>query len=61
MYKFIFICASIIFICETAEAGNINYGYNNRGDYVPTSVGSDRIGYGYNNRGDYVPTSIGGY
>ena len=57
----IFLKLLLVTICLTGVvyASDIRYGYNARGEYVPTSVGNDRIHYGYNARGEYVPTSVG--
>ena len=50
-----------ISISSFAHAGTITYGYNAKGDYVPTEIDGKQIEYGYNARGDYVPTSVGGF
>ena len=59
MKKVIISAVLFTFSMLAVQAGNINYGYNAQGDYVPTSIKGERIQYGYNARGDYVPTSIG--
>ena len=53
----------IAWICLVvpAYAGSIDYGYNAKGNYVPTSVGENKIQYGYNAYGDYVPQRINSY
>lgn len=50
---------SLVFFTEAAKAGNIVYGYNAHGDYVPTEIDGKKVTYGYNAHGDYVPTAIG--
>ena len=56
-----FCCLILVFALNTTavRAGNIQYGYNARGEWVPVSVDGERIEYGYNARGDYVPTAVG--
>ena len=51
---------SFLFLALPACAESINYGYNAKGDYVPTYIGGQQVQYGYNAKGDYVPTYIGG-
>jgi len=47
-----------IFSCP-AQAGDIQYGYNAHGNYVPVKIDGENIDYGYNAKGDYVPVKIG--
>ena len=56
MYKFLLCVATVLLITSSVYAGNIRYGYNGRGDYVPVEVNNQRVEYGYKGRGDYVPT-----
>ena len=42
-----------------ATPQQIHYGYNAKGNYVPTSIGGQKIHYGYNPYGEFVPTFIG--
>lgn len=37
----------------------IEYGYNAKGDFVPTDIGGQHIEYGYNAKGQYVPMWYG--
>ena len=60
MKYFVLIFCALMISGNNALAGNIEYGYNGRGDYVPLAIDGERVEYGYNGRGDYVPTSIGG-
>ena len=55
----VFLVAISIFLTFSAYADRIEYGYNARGDYVPTKIDGEHVEYGYNARGDYVPTKIG--
>ena len=49
---------ALVFSCS-AYAGDIEYGYNTKGDYVPVAINGKRIEYGYNTKGEFVPISIG--
>ena len=60
MKKFLCGLALVLMTAGNAAAGNIQYGYNGNGDYVPTSINGQRVEYGYNGNGDYAPRSIGG-
>ena len=55
----IFIFLTALLLTGVAYAGNIEYGYNANGDYVPTKINGKRVDYGYNANGDYVPTKVG--
>ena len=55
---FSLICVSA-FLASAAFAGDIRYGYNNQGEYVPIEIDGQRVEYGYNNQGEYVPIAIG--
>ena len=48
-----------IFCIVPVFAGNIQYGFNAQGDYVPQSIGDQRVQYGFNSQGNYVPQSVG--
>lgn len=37
-----------MFTITSTFAGNIQYGYNAQGDYVPTSINGNQVQYGYN-------------
>lgn len=54
LFSIFTIFSSVVF------AGNIEYGYNAKGEYAPKSVNGKKIEYGYNAHGDYVQKSIGG-
>ena len=61
MKKIFCLFINMVIFVSVAYAGNIQYGYNAQGDYVPTSIGGSRINYGYNAQGDYVPVDIYDY
>lgn len=44
---------------QSVFSGNIQYGYNAKGEYVQKSIGGQKIDYGYNAKGQYVPKSYG--
>lgn len=60
MKNLLFFLLSALLFTSPSFAGNIRYGYNSRGEYVPTEIDGQNVDYGYNSRGEYVPTSIGG-
>ena len=60
MYKFLLWVTAFFLIASSTYAGDIRYGYNGQGNYVPIEVNNQRIEYGYNGQGNYVPTSVGG-
>ena len=41
------------------NSGRVEYGYNAKGNYCPSAIGTNGIEYGYNVKGHYVPKSIG--
>ena len=55
----VFVIGIMFLPWNNAFAGDIKYGYNAKGDYVPTSINGEQIHYGYNAKGDYVPKSVG--
>ena len=59
MRTFCKILIGILFGTISANAIDVNYGYNAHGQYVPTSYGNQQVQYGYNAHGQYVPTSYG--
>ncbi|MBO6290345.1 MAG: hypothetical protein J6N45_08500, partial [Alphaproteobacteria bacterium] len=59
MKKFLMIFAVAMLWTNLAKAGNIEYGYNAQGLYVPIKIDGQKVDYGYNSQGDYVPTKIG--
>ena len=59
MIKCSLFVVSFLFVANQAFAGNIRYGYNAKGDYVPTEIDNKQVEYGYNAKGDYVPTKVG--
>ena len=44
MARFIFtLCFSILILPAAAQAGNIQYGYNAQGDWVPVSIDGEKV------------------
>ena len=52
MKKIICLIFTIIFFTSISFAGNVKYGYNAKGQYVPTSIDGKRVKYGYNAKGE---------
>ena len=60
MHRLLLVFFSIfVFSVSFVFAGDIRYGYNSHGNYVPVSIDGNRINYGYNSHGEYVPISVG--
>ena len=59
MRKLIVLIGIFFLYSFAAAADNIEYGYNSRGEYVPTKIDGKQVEYGYNSRGEYVPTKVG--
>ena len=55
----IFIYFAALLLSFPASAGNVRYGYNAQGEYVPMQVEGKDIRYGYNAKGEYVPMKVG--
>ena len=45
MYKVFLYLAVVFFVFGNANAGDIKYGYNNRGDYLPVEVNDKKVEY----------------
>ena len=59
MFRILSVFFAFVLSTASAIAGNIIYGYNAQGDYVPIEIDGQKVEYGYNAQGDYVPTAIG--
>ena len=57
-YKW-WVAAVVTLAAFTAQAGDIRYGYNAKGEYVPVEIDGQQVDYGYNAKGEYVPVKIG--